>query len=305
MYWLKTTLVRRQKLLIVLAIIALALAAAFVVTPIVYLSTSKPVEALTLEAARGYELQASYVAGTSRDGPWIVMVHGNRATGQQHRLYQVLLHHLDKRASVLALDLSGFGQSPADGLAEIDPAFDRSHDIETAIEFLVEQKGAKEEDVILIGHSLGAAQVLKVAQTRQYRLVIPIGFGDYSVYRDSQNRLQGYVEKIEGNTGFRVPEENMRRGVNLFTPDTLFTPCPETPTVLVFGAYEHGDALIFQRERLENLCPGQLRWITIPFADHMYGTESPLPRPFGRIYSGTMLTLLIRQLNSLIQDTTL
>lgn len=306
MSWLKTTLVRWRRPLFVLTVAVAALVATLLIAPAVYLSTSRPVEAVRLEAESGYELRASYVEGTSSDGPWIVMVHGNRGSGQQHRLYQTILHHLDKRASVLALDLSGFGQSPADGLAEIDPAFDRSHDIETAIKYLVEEKGAEEDAIVLMGHSLGAAQVLKVAQTERYGLVIPIGFGDYSVYRDSRQRLRGYVDKFEGNTGYRVAEENMQRGVSLFTPEELLTPCPETPTALVFGAYEHGDALIFQRERLEELCPGQLRWVTVPFADHMYGTEANfLPEALRGVYSRTMLTLLIREINSLIQLATL
>lgn len=256
---------------------------------------------MTLEAA-GYDLHASYVAGTSSNGPWIVIVHGNRASGQQHRLYQTILQNLDGRASVLALDLSGFGQSPADGLTAVDPAFDRSQDIEAAIGYLVEQKGATRDDIILMGHSLGAAQVLKVAQAQRYRLVVPIGFGDYSAHGDSQQRLRYYVNKFERTTGVRVAEEDLQRGMRLFTPEALFRPCPETPTALVFGAYEHGDALLFQRERLEALCPGQLRWVTVPFADHMYGAEANfIPESLIGIYSRTMLTFLIREINSVIK----
>lgn len=61
---------RRSKLWLGLAAIALALvSAATVVIPLAYLSSSKPVRELTLEAKKKYELHTSYTPKTSPDNP--------------------------------------------------------------------------------------------------------------------------------------------------------------------------------------------------------------------------------------------
>jgi hypothetical protein len=54
--------------------------------------------------------------------------------------------------------------------------------------------------------ALGASRVLNAAGERPYRLVIPIGFGDYSIMQDDQEHAQ-YVEKFEATTGIEVPPE--------------------------------------------------------------------------------------------------
>jgi pimeloyl-ACP methyl ester carboxylesterase len=118
--------------------------------------------------------------GGSPDGPWIIFAHGNRREGQAHPLYQRLTGNIRAEATVLALDLRGFGQSSADGLETAAAVWDRSGDIEAAVVYLKSHYQATDEQIILMGHSLGAAQALKAAQRRPYRLAIPIGLGEGS-----------------------------------------------------------------------------------------------------------------------------
>ena len=293
---------RQYKLWVALALTILTVAIVVFAIPFIYLSGVREVEEVIIPA-NGYELRGYYAKGTASDGPWVVLVHGNRQSGQNNPLYQQIVHHLERQTSVLGLDLSGFGQSSPAGLSQNESFFDRSPDVEAAINYLIEQKGARQERIVLVGHSLGAAQVLKVAQTRRYQRVIPIGLGDYTVYLDNQRLLESYVDKFGASTGVRVSNEMMFNSVSQFTPESLFSPCPETPTVLVFGGLDHADTLIHQRERLDNLCTDELRWITVPFADHMYGTENTrLPDPLEPFYSRSVLTVLIWQLNQLIRE---
>jgi hypothetical protein len=95
----------------------------------------------------------------------------------------------------------------------------------------------------------------------------------------------------------------MRREITHVTPEELLSPCSETPITLVFGGRDNRQALSHQPERITNLCEENVRWITIPLADHMYGTEDTrLPEPLEPIYSRTMLALLVWQLNQLIAN---
>jgi len=285
-----------------IAIAGLLLILGGVTLQFVYLSKARSFEEVRIPA-EGYEIAGYLSPGTSPGGPWVVFGHGNRREGQASELYRRLTNNLSREASVLAIDFRGFGQSSSNGLASADKILDRSGDFDAAVAYLKENFGATNEDIILMGHSLGAAQALKAAHDEHYRLAVPIGLGNYEVVVGSQQGIRSYGEKFRSNTGVTVAPEVVLRESEQFTPLSLFSPCPETPVALVFGAYEHAEALLHQPAKIPEDCAASIQWIVIPFADHMYGTEKDgLPKPLQRLYVTFSLSLLTWQINQLLRQ---
>jgi pimeloyl-ACP methyl ester carboxylesterase len=65
--------------------------------------------------------------------------------------------------SVLAIDLRGFGGSSGDGIEQAPNTIDRSEDLLTIENYLINNYDVQDDQLILIGHSFGAAQVMKDA----------------------------------------------------------------------------------------------------------------------------------------------
>jgi pimeloyl-ACP methyl ester carboxylesterase len=270
--------------------------------PFLYLSGSRDFEQLVIPAD-GYELVGYLSQGTSPNGPWFVFAHGNRASGQAHPLYQRFLRNLQPEATILAIDLRGFGKSSAEGLATADRVWDRSGDFEAAVAYLKTAYQAGDERIILSGHSLGAAQALKAAQQTPYRLVIPIGLGDYDTILINEEEIRSYSDKLAEVTGAAIDPAVVRREGDLLRPAGLFSPCPLTPVVLVFGDRDDGNSVLYSQHKVPDSCEPPIRWRTVPLADHMYGTEgSRLPGPIQRYYAEISMSMLTRTVNQLLAE---
>jgi pimeloyl-ACP methyl ester carboxylesterase len=266
--------------------------------PFLYLSGSRNFEQLVIPAD-GYEIVGYLSEGTSPDGPWFVFAHGNRAIGQAHPLYQRFLRNLQPEATILAIDMRGFGQSSAEGLATADRVWDRSGDFEAAVAYLKATYQATDDRIILSGHSLGAAQALKAAQHTPYRLVIPIGLGDYDTILVNEEEIRSYSEKLSATTGVTIEPEIIRREGEQLRPAGIFSPCPATPVILVFGTRE----ATLSDHKLPDHCQLPILWQTVPLADHMYGTEGGrLPSLVQKYYAVISISLLTHAVNKLLVE---
>jgi hypothetical protein len=267
--------------------------------PFIYLSSSRNFTRVEISADR-YNIVGYLSEGTSPNGLWVIFGHGNRQEGQDHKLYQKFLHNLRPDVSILAVDFRGFGQSSAEGLEVADSIWDRSGDFNAAIAYLRTTYHTSNDQIILIGHSLGAAQALKAAQRVHYRLVIPIGLGDYDVVLASRESIREYSEKLSNNFGVNInPEVIIREGEEM-RPLSLFSPCPITPVVLVFGAQDDKNSLLYSKYKVPDHCNPPILWRIIPFADHMYGTEKRgYPKLITEYYSTVTMSFLIRTINQL------
>ncbi|PON58053.1 Alpha/beta hydrolase fold [Parasponia andersonii] len=120
------------------------------------------VDVLRLPTKRGNDVVAVYIKNPSASLT-LLYSHGNAADlGQMYELFTELSLHL--RVNLLGYDYSGYGKSTG------KPSEQNTYaDIEAAYRCLVEKYGAKEEDVILYGQSVGSGPTLDLA-TRLPRL---------------------------------------------------------------------------------------------------------------------------------------
>ncbi|THU46154.1 hypothetical protein C4D60_Mb09t01960 [Musa balbisiana] len=120
------------------------------------------VEVLRLPTRRGTEIVAVYVRNPMASST-LLYSHGNAADlGQMYELFLELSIHL--RVNLLGYDYSGYGQSSG------KPSEQNTYaDIEAAYKCLIEQYGAKEEEIILYGQSVGSGPTVELA-TRLPRL---------------------------------------------------------------------------------------------------------------------------------------
>ena len=272
----------------VAALVAIGLIGA----PLAVVAQTRPFAAVMIPAD-GYELAGYLSEGEDPSGTWVIFVHGNRAEGQAHVLYRRIAGNLPGDISVLSIDMRGFGNSPSEGLESSDRVLDRTGDIEAAVDYLGVEYGVQDTQIVLIGHSLGALQVLKAGQSRGFRGVISIGPGDFRSFLRDAESIARYAWKLGRAMGVPVsPDQIASEGQDL-TAAALFDPCPESPTILMFGALEWRDSLRNAADQIPQACAPALQWVTIPFSDHMYGTELwALPEPLQSAVTWPMVFLL-------------
>ncbi|KAK7302174.1 hypothetical protein RJT34_13056 [Clitoria ternatea] len=114
------------------------------------------VEVLKFPNRRGTEIVAMYVRHPMAKST-ILYSHGNAADiGQMYELFIELSIHL--RVNLMGYDYSGYGQSSGKASEHNTYA-----DIEAAYKYLEENYGAKQEDIILYGQSVGSGPTLDLA----------------------------------------------------------------------------------------------------------------------------------------------
>ena len=292
-----------KKILLIGLLVIILIVIGLLILPASYLSSQRSFEQMSIQGD-GYQIKGYLSDGTDSDGKWVVLVHGNRQSGQEHELYQVIRENLPPDYSVLAVDLRGFGGSIGDGENQLPETIDRSADLTQVGNFLLENYGVQEDQIVLIGHSFGAAQILNMAQNHNYMHIIPIGLGDWDGLLESESGIDGYIQKFEANTGILVDPQILVEDAEKFTSQSLFSDCPESPVWFVFASQD--DAIPVHLEAFQYLseaCPGNVHWSEIPISDHMYGTETfNLPEPLRGIYSRLSLSLLKWRMNQILQS---
>jgi pimeloyl-ACP methyl ester carboxylesterase len=290
-----------KRWLLILVVTGLVLVLAAIAAPLAYLSDTRSFEEISIPAD-GYQIKGYFSLGTDPDGTWLIFTHGNRKAGQAHTLYQRLLNNLAAEISILAIDFRGYGQSSNEGLASADEILVRSGDIDAAVEYLKRTYDVRDDQIVLMGHSLGSLQVLKAAQGLTYRLVVAIGPGDFERFITSDRQMQDYIAKFRRNTGVELTPDDMVREGSQLTPQALLSSCPESPITIVFGDFETNESLYRQYQQIPVGCIQSIKFITIPFSNHMYWTEGgSLPRPVRYFQSTIALSLLVRNLNHILE----
>ncbi|OIV90138.1 hypothetical protein TanjilG_01592 [Lupinus angustifolius] len=154
------------------------------------------VEILKLSTRRGTEIVAMYIRHPMATST-LLYSHGNAADlGQMYQLFIELSIHL--RVNLMGYDYSGYGQSTG------KPSEHNTYaDIEAAYKCLEESYGAKQEDIILYGQSVGSGPTLdlaaRLAQLRAVVLHSPILSGlrvMYPVRRSYWFDIYKNIDKI-------------------------------------------------------------------------------------------------------------
>jgi alpha/beta superfamily hydrolase len=285
---------------LVVVIIIFIVLLGVVVIPGSYISSERSFEEVTMEGD-GFQLHGLQSLAEKGEN-WIVLVHGNRAQGQEHDLYTAMRELLPDNYSILVVDLRGFGGSVGEGEQQLPASIDRMADLEAVGAYLSGNFAVEKKQVVLIGHSYGAAQVFNTARENGYLLVLPMGLGDWDALVASDSGIDDYIQKFEANTGIQVPREVLVEEANDFTTESLFADCPASPVWLLYGSQE--DAIPVQKEAftvLAEKCGDMIHWSEVPISDHMYGTEMfKLPQPLRGIYSRLSLSLLKFRLGQIL-----
>lgn len=114
------------------------------------------VDVMKLKTKKGNEIVAMYVKNPAASLT-VLYSHGNAADlGQMYHIFAELSLHLN--VNLLGYDYSGYGQSSGKPSEQ-----DTYADIEAAYKCLEETYGAKEEDIILYGQSVGSGPALELA----------------------------------------------------------------------------------------------------------------------------------------------
>lgn len=291
----------KSKKIGIILVIGLVLFAIIILLPYFYLSGGREYQEVTIPA-EGYQLAGYISVGTDPEGEWIVMVHGNRKEGQAKELYQLIRQNLPPEVSVLAIDMRGFGASSNTGMEQAEDILLRLEDIEAASKYLKSEYGVNENQVILIGHSLGAAQVLRSAQNSSYHQAIPIGLGYWDGLLENERLIKTYTEKFFNNTGVTLSPERVKEEAGEFSSTALFGDCPAVPSWLIFASADDGlSPLAPSYQEAGARCPEHVRWSVIPVSDHMFGTENrSLPKILKDFRSRVMISLLMWNLDRIL-----
>lgn len=292
-----------KKILLIIVSIIIVFLLGLIFIPRIYLPDSRSFEDISMQGD-GFQIHALVSKGEDPSGKWIILVHGNRGSGQDHTLYKTIRENLSSEYSIMAVDLRGFGGSVGEGVNQLPASIDRTEDLIFVSEYLNDNFGTDEEKIILIGHSFGAAQVFKAGQESNFLMVIPIGLGDWDALLASESGISSYLQKFESNTGIQVDEKVMLATAVQFTVDSLFSECPASPVWLVYASQD--DAIPRHRGAYKSLaeeCDGFINWVQVPISDHMYGTELlKLPEPLRGIYSKLSLSLLKYRLDQVLRS---
>ncbi|KAH7298948.1 hypothetical protein KP509_25G066400 [Ceratopteris richardii] len=124
------------------------------------------VEVKILDTKRSHKIVAMYVRNPSARFT-VLYSHGNAAdVGQMYELFVELSTHL--RVNLMGYDYAGYGQSTGK-----PNEYNTYADIEAAYECLEREYGAKQEDIILYGQSVGSGPTLDLAmRLPQLRAVV-------------------------------------------------------------------------------------------------------------------------------------
>jgi alpha/beta superfamily hydrolase len=269
--------------------------------PYLYLSGGRSYQEISIPGDE-FQLRGYLSQGVDPEGKWIIFVHGNRKEGQNHQLFRVVRENFPLDYSVLAIDLRGFGGSIGDGDRQFPNSIDRSEDLRTTVEYLKGNYNAQNNDIILIGHSFGAAQILKDAQRQNYLLVIPIVLGNWNDLIDSPAKIRHYIKKFQTNTGVTLESEIVFQDAAHFTTQALFADCPDSPVWFVYasndeGWEQHESPYLSLYER----CQPNVKRSEIALSDHTYGTEvTRIPELLRGIYSRYSLSFLKWRLNQIL-----
>lgn len=269
--------------------------------PYVYLSGSREYQQVSVPA-NGYQL-TGYLSTASEPGEeWVIFLHGNRKEGQDKYLYRMIRQEIPEEYSVLAIDMRGFGDSPNAGMEGAEHIITRLEDIDAAAEYLQSEYGVTEDQIILLGHSLGAAQVMRAALDHSFSQAVAIGLGDWDGLLGDDRQVKTYSEKFLLNTGVSVAPTQVKQEGGEFSTDVLFSSCPRTPAWLIFASGDDGlTPLAPSYKAASQRCPGDLGWSVVPLSDHMYGTENQsLPGVLKDFRSRIMISLLMWRLDQVL-----
>lgn len=184
--------------------------------------------------------------GTPGRRPLLVLVHGSAPEGRRHPLCRTLAEQLSAEGfPVLALDLRGFGSSDPPK-APLSENLRFEEDVRAAAVYAIDRGLAQQGGIVYVGHSLGAAVVLRASRldpppAAVVALSIPASREIFGEQVDGSWRRFA-TERLED---MHWPADDasiaaMERYLLELDPEAQRVEGLPAPTLLVFGATERG-----------------------------------------------------------------
>lgn len=212
-----------------------------------------------------------HVPGVQPQG-YVVVAHGNRPAGKDHPLYRRLCSILSRDNVVLAFDFRGYNESDEIGVYTNDFTLDYSSDVESAVDFVARRFLIDRREVILVGHSFGAINVLLASKRLGSRQVIAIGAGDLAKHVDNESWAKMQRNKLS-RIGLQVPLGRISLVYEPLLAERVFDGLSPEGLTFVWGDSESGASEL--RSHIDSLSsePGRIQTNLVPLADHMYWSE--------------------------------
>ena len=74
-----------KKILLIGLLVIILIVISLLILPASYLSSQRSFDKVSIQG-EGYQINGYLSQGTEADGKWVVLVHGNRQSGQEHEL---------------------------------------------------------------------------------------------------------------------------------------------------------------------------------------------------------------------------
>ncbi len=240
----------------------------------------------------------------------IVLCHGGTPIGRKLALYVIAAQQLAERGYVvLTFDFRGFGESDDPPRYDSASDLDFTQDVSAALNYLSSLKDVDAKHLYLIGHSFGAGVVLPASvKDHRVRRVVSI-----SPPRDTQRLQYGKnaldpmypTKRLSADMGIAPPiaPEIFYPHLREYAAEEILRYPNHLPLLLIDGSEETP-----QDRRFLASVAFQLRepkkYVTIPGADHYYGTRRDQNGAAGDVAHNAPMAALIDEIAAYLKDET-
>ena len=243
----------------------------------------------------------------SQKRPGIVLCHGATGFGRRLAMYSVMAPKLAQRGYVvLSIDFRGFGDSEDPHRLETFADLDFVHDLSSALSALSKLEEVNSSRLFVIGHSFGAGVAL-AAGIRDFRSKAIVSISPPRLARElffapgapspdfPQVRISSRMELPE-----LIPRELIDPIFKDYIAETVLDYPEHPPILFIDGAEEPQDELDFLQKVYEEMTSPK-DYITIPKADHYFGTKFEQKYREGVTYNEEVMNDLIAKINGWLQ----
>ncbi len=240
--------------------------------------------------------------------PGIVLCHGATGFGRRLTMYSVMAPKLAKRGYVvLSIDFRGFGESEDPQGLESFAGLDFVHDITSALSALSSTNDADPSQLFIIGHSFGAGVGL-AAGIRDFRSKAVVSISPPRLAKERffvpdapypefpQRRLSSRMKLPQ-----LIPQKLINPHFKDYIAEAILDYPEHPPILFIDGAKEPQDELDFLQQVYEDMTPPK-GYITIPKANHYFGTKFEQEYTEGIAYNEEIMSDLIGKIDEWLQE---
>ncbi|MHC4956117.1 MAG: alpha/beta fold hydrolase [Planctomycetota bacterium] len=238
-----------------------------------------PDEQAEIRGVHGVVIRGSLHTPTGTPRGYFVLCPGHLKPGRNHLLYRDLASELSRAHVVLTLDMPGYGDSPPRPNNVVE-TLDFSDGVVAAVNHLSTRFGCRARDVVLIGHSLGAPQVILAGRQLESERVFALGWGlPERVILATPQRRAVFAQQMREYTGMELDTDKIEEAADPIRTERVLHDCRIANLVFVYGQEEDSARTEVEQAVARHLVAPdskcRVTFESVPAADHMYGTALP------------------------------